>query len=259
LRAIAAAPIVPEQLNVVVGDDDDVRLQWRSMQAHRLNSKQPTLIELRVPREEISSQSGWEFKAGILTNFLGSDAQEAHEPLRTRFLQTLCARNYEIAHVSNAVLSDAAVAMRFASRVVLEGLRIQAQMQLHTEELYISNAEIVDSKLDLKVERGVWRNVYVHGTACQLSGELGDTLFDDQCRFTHCYLDVDLRRATFLGDDFWSRLENVGVKGSCASDQLRGVATPMSAEKKLEFHRRLTEVVHERVGIESWRRTEDRR
>jgi len=239
-QAVAASPLVGNQLKLHLHAPGDMELEWIVNGGNRPNSNMPTRIQLKVPPEEIARQSGWDFKAEIVTNLLSSEAHLAKEPLRTPFLQSLVAQGYKIVGITNAKLTDAAMEIQLAPRVIFSDVRLNASLTLCCDELNFENVEIFHCKLNFQVAGGTWKGVAVTGDTTHLIGQLGTTTIDKTCTFNGCYFNANITKGRFLGEDLRARFQAT-FGSNMIPEEIRKITTQMTEEEaRLMFERLAT-------------------
>jgi hypothetical protein len=256
-QVVGSQPLLPKQLELVVVSPNDARLLWTSLGASRPSSQIPSRIELRLPKGIMQEMNGWDWKAGILTNFMMSGASSASEPLRTPFLQSLMDRGYQAVNIENATLSDAAMRLHLAPVATLRGVTLQAALTLRCDEITMHAVEIIDSKIEFNVKRSTWFDCKVSGTTSQFTGDMGETTFDENCTFNRVWMNANLTRGRFLGVDTLASRFIGEAESELMPPELNEIMKPMSDEEYQEMLNRLAAGKWSGVDSHRWSATKD--
>lgn len=205
-RLTPSDPLAPGLILAAL-DADTIELEWKTTIERGAQHPQPTSIKLLVPTELVNEQSGWHFKAALVSNFLSSGAHQSAEPLATPFFKSLMQRGFKVTRIEHAVLSDAVIDLHLAPEAVVANARLNGSLELKCQRLDLTNVEIKDCKINFNVNEGSWRRVVVKGERTHLLGELGSTTLDENCSFDGPFVNVNLKKATLLGDDLHKRFK----------------------------------------------------
>ncbi len=228
--ALANIPFAHDQLTIVLTPNLPPQLSWQVPHALRPNDKLPTTISLEIPALELSSQSGWEFKGGLLANFLHSSAHSSAEPLKSPFFQALMRRGFKISGIQNASISDSSLTLCLAPRASLSDLSISVDTTLEAKELLLTNLNATSCRLTFGVAGGRWSNCSIKGGQSQILGDLGTTFIDDDCVLHNCYVTADCSKATFAPKNLSSRLSSSTFPIECAPENLKAILQPMAPD-----------------------------
>lgn len=199
--AVPQRPIVAGQLDLVQAPTHGLVMRWTPSNSSRVNASAPSLIELKVPASEIDSQSIWDFKAAIGTNFLASGAHTAKEPLRTPFFQALIDKGFTVTALQNTCLTDANISLALAPKVNITDVKFNACLELKCDELNMTNVTIEGCKITFDVSSGQWKNSKVTGDTTHLLGRIGSTVIAGDVFFVDCFIDCDMKQARLTGHD----------------------------------------------------------
>jgi hypothetical protein len=193
-----------------------------------------------------------------MTNFITSGAEETREPLRSEFLQSLMDRGYIVESISNATLTDASIKLNLAPKVTIADSRLNASLALECEELNLHRVQIVDSKIDFKVQSGEWQEVSVGGDKTQFTGQLGTTTVDEKCFFNGCCWKADIRQGRFLGDDLASRIVQMSAEHGCLPPEVTKDWRQLTPEEVAQRDAILAAARWQDIETGGWKGTTDR-
>jgi hypothetical protein len=259
-KAVASEPLLKDQITLLMPANGPATLQWVAKNATAIKAGNPTTIELLVPTQELDSLTGWNFKAGILTNYFATKADSCKEPLRSPFLQSLMSRKFELTSITNTSLTDAKLTPTFAPKVLMTDVRLNASFEFKCTELYLKNVEIKDCQIEFNVGRGSWQGVVVDGYTSRLSGTLGQTTLDKECRFNKVHVAVDLTAATIQDPN--NARNMLGPESVYAADLMpeaikKHLGTPLSPEQLQALQDRIAAGKWNTVPNAAWRSSND--
>lgn len=249
-------------LTLAVLDADTIELEWKTTAERGAQHQAPTTIKLLVPSELIDKQSGWHFKAELVSNFMSSAAHQSIEPLATPFFKSLMTQGLKVERIENAVLSDATIDLNLAPEVTIASTHLNASLELKCHKLHLEDVKISDSKITFDIEEGTWRRVVAKGDKTHFLGHLRRTEVEASCSFSEIYWNVDLKGVAFHGDDLLHRMRaTIFSENStlfCPELVARLKLTPITPEQERALAARIAAARWSDVAARDWSEVNDR-